>query len=346
MYIDEQNPHGGDIYTHRGCLDFSANINPFGMPAAVRAAAESAVAQSVAYPDPACRALAEKLALYEGVPRRMILCGNGAAELIYAFAYALPKEKPVLLICPAFCEYAAACSAADLPLAQYFLKRENGFRADADLLSADFAAYGAVMLASPNNPTGVSIDLSLLEEMAKRGVRLFCDMCFDDLTDTPRREEVSRLLLRYPNLVVLKAFTKSFAMPGLRLGYAMCADGEFLCRMSQKTQGWNVSLPAQAAGVAALSCGDWLCDTVRVISAERRRIAESLRAMGLAVYASETDFLLVYAKCDLYSRLLARGILVRDCANYPGLGKGFYRIAVRLPGENDRLLSTMKEVLS
>ena len=112
MLLNGKNPHGGDIYTHKGLLDFSANINPFGIPEPVRKAAEESLYNCTSYPDPYCRELRKKLSEHEGMPEAWILCGNGAAELIYSFAYSLPKEKPVLLVSPTFSEYQSALSAA------------------------------------------------------------------------------------------------------------------------------------------------------------------------------------------------------------------------------------------
>lgn len=346
MLLSEKNRHGGDIYTHRGFLDFSANINPFGMPEKVRLAAARAVGKSEVYPDPYCRALREKLAAAEGVLPEHVLCGNGAAELIYAFAYALPKDKPALIVGPTFCEYEAALSAAGIPVAHYLLPAENGFAPDTRIPDADLSAFCALILCTPNNPTGKCVDPALLEELCARADRLFADLCFLDLTDAPGRYGLPALLKKYKNLVALRALTKSFAMPGLRLGYALSCDKDFLSAMAQKTQSWNVSLPAQAAGSAATDCAAWLRACVSAISAERARLAEALEALGVKVYPGEANFLLLHSEKDLYGALYDKKILVRDCGDIYGLGKGYVRIAVRLPKENDRLLAAVKEVLS
>ena len=125
----------------------------------------------------------------------------------------------------------------------------------------------------------------------------------------------------------------------------LCSDEAFLLTMSEKAPCWNVSIPAQAAGCAALDCKDWLSDTVKNISRERERVSASLRSLGIKVCPGEANFLLLYSETDLYGMLLEKGILVRDCSNYQGLRKGFIRIAVRKPEENDQLLSAVREVL-
>ena len=345
MLIDKRSPHGGDVYTQPARLDFSANVNPAGMPPPVRQALEASAAQAAVYPDPYCTALRRGLSQAEGVPERWILCGNGAAELIYSFAYALPKDRPALVVSPAFSEYETACAAAGVPTERYLLREADGFSLTEAILALDLSRYAAVFLASPNNPTGIAVAPPLLRALARRGVRMLFDVCFLSLTDAPDRYELPALLAECPNVTALCAFTKSYAMAGVRLGYALSADGAFLSRMSEMAPCWNVSTPAQAAGAAALGCGGWLRASVREISAERRRLTEALAALGLAVWPGEANFLLLRAPRGLGDNLRARGILVRDCAGYAGLAPGFFRVAVRTRGENDELIQTIREVL-
>ncbi|MGN1074024.1 MAG: aminotransferase class I/II-fold pyridoxal phosphate-dependent enzyme, partial [Eubacteriales bacterium] len=208
-------------------LDFSANINPCGMPEAVRQALIRAAADCTAYPDPYCTALREKIAAAERVPESCVLCGNGAAELIYQYAYALPKDRPALIAAPSFCEYEQALCAAGIAAEHYLLREEDGFRLTGDFLRTDFSRYGAVFLCSPNNPTGITAEPALIRAAAASGVRLFCDFCFLDLTETPEKYDIPALIRDYPNLTVLRAFTKSYAMAGVRLGYMLCGDAAF-----------------------------------------------------------------------------------------------------------------------
>lgn len=344
MLIKEKNPHGGDIYSHKAALDYSSNINPFGIPERVKNAVENAINKCTAYPDPYCRKLRSKLSESEKLPEETIICGNGAAELIYAFAYSLPKDRPSLIVSPTFSEYQTALSAAGISAEHYILEEQNGFEVDDRILETDFSRYGSLIICTPNNPTGKTVRPELLEKIAATGIRILCDVCFLDLTDRPDLYDVPALVRKYKNVVFLKAFTKSFAIPGLRLGYALCSDADFLESMSQKSPCWNVSLPAQEAGCAALECGKWLSDCVEVISKERKRLEESLGAMGIKVFPGESNYLLLYSEDELCESLLERGILVRDCSNYIGLKKGYVRIAVKLPEQNDRLLSAVKEV--
>ena len=346
MLINEKSPHGGDIYSNHVRLDFSANLNPAGTPEAVREAIVKAAESCAAYPDPYCAELREGIARAEGVPCESVLCGNGAAELVYAFAYALPKEKKALIVSPTFCEYETALNAAEIEADHYVLTEENGFVVTDALLKADLTRYGAVFLCSPNNPTGITVAPGIIRALANTGVRLFLDLTFLDLTDAPDQYDIPALISDHPNIVILRAFTKSYAMAGVRLGYVLCGDEAFLAAMSRKTQCWNVSSLAQAAGVAALSCGDWLRKSVQTISRERVRVTAELRQLGVRVYPGEANFLLLYAEADLCGEMLRRGVLLRDCSNYVGLRKGFVRIAVRTKEENDALLAALREALT
>ncbi len=250
-----------------------------------------------------------------------------------------------MIVSPAFSEYQAALSAAGIQVELFMLDERKGFVLDDSILNINFSRYSALFVCTPNNPTGITVRPELLIKLAETGVRLFCDMCFMDMTASPDRYDLPGMLKKYPDLVILKAFTKSFAVPGLRLGYALCSDGEFLAEMSEKSPCWNVSIPAQKAGCAALDCKKWLSGTVKAIARERERVAAALHSMGIKVFPGEANYLLLYSEKDLYSILLEKGILVRDCSNYKGLRKGYIRIAIRKAEENDRLLSAMKEVL-
>ena len=348
MLLSGKSPHGGDIYHNRGVLDFSANINPMGMPDPVKAALVRAAERSDVYPDPYCTALREALSEVESVPADGILCGNGAAELIYLYAYALRDRdaRPALIVEPTFCEYEAALRAAGIPVERHMLREEDGFRLTEEILGTDFGRFSAVFLCSPDNPTGIAADPALIRGLAGTGARMFFDFCFLDLTEDPDRYGIPGLIRERPNVTVLRAFTKSWAMAGVRLGYVLFSDGSFLAAMSEKSQCWNVSVPAQEAGLAALGCRAWLRESVRRISSERERLAGALRSLGLTVLPGEANYLLCRASRDLLPLLRERGILVRDCSDYPGLGAGWFRCAVRTPEENDTLLRALEEVLT
>ena len=346
MLFQQINPHGGDTFGHPGALDFSANINPFGMPEPVRAAVLRSIDAAEVYPDPFCRALKKALAEKNGLDPDSLLFGSGAAELIYQFAYSLPRDLKAAVVCPAFSEYEAALKAAGVPVQPLELPPEKDFAPDEDLLLLDPSGCSALIVCSPANPTGLSLKAGLLEALAERYPAVLCDLSFLELSDHPEEYDIPVLAARHPNIVFLFSFTKSFAVPGLRLGYAVCSDAARLRKMSEKTPCWNVSAAAQAAGLAALDCKDWLAGCTARIRRERERLRRELSACGLKVWNSEANFLFFSSKRPLAAALAEKGLLIRDCSNFRGLGEGYYRIAVRLPAENDRLIAAIKEVLS
>ena len=147
-------------------------------------------------------------------------------------------------------------------------------------------------------------------------------------------------------MFVARAFTKMHAIPGLRLGYGITSDTELMERMSRARQPWSVSIPAQEAGIAALSEEEALkTEKTRIlIQAERARMEQELAGLGIHVIPSEANFILMQSSMNLAEQLKGKGILIRDCGNYRGLEKGWYRAAVRLQEENDLLLKAVREI--
>lgn len=349
MLYQTENPHGGDLYGRTVFLDFSANTNPLGTPPAVRQAVIDAAELLNQYPDPYCRALVAALADFEQVPEAWILCGCGAAELIFSFCAAV-KPRRALELAPTFSEYATALEAMGSAVDRYPLESVNDFSLTAEFFS--FLAAGqwdALFLCNPNNPTGQTIPHPLLEEILglcrKKHIRLFVDECFLDLTDGGRDLSLKPFLRDHPELFLLKAFTKSYGMAGLRLGYCLSADSDLLRAMGRTVQPWNVSLPAQAAGVAALGEREFLRRTRAVIHEERAWLRERLTGLGLQVFPSQANYLLVRGRPDLCEKLLEQGILARSCANYHGLGPEYLRLAVKRHEENETLIAALRDIL-
>ncbi len=348
MYYQTKNPHGGDIYGEPVELDYSANTNPLGVPPAVIAAAAEALTRADRYPDPYCRALVKAIAAAEKVPADCILCGNGASGLIFSFCAAARPRKAAALA-PTFSEYAATAGLFGCETVLYPLRQELGFLPGRDFLEWLRAREPeAVFLCNPNNPTGRLLPRELIIEALtlckQTNARLFVDECFLELASGG--ESLKGVLAEYPGLFLLRAFTKSYGMAGLRLGYCLCADKALLGRMAALTPPWDVSAPAQAAGAAALGEGDFLRRAVALIDRERPRLKAALEALGLWVCPSDVNYLLFRGPESLLGDLRKKGIALRDCANFPGLGPGWYRMAVRTEEENDRLLAAMKECLS
>ena len=346
--------HGGDWAGYRaefGCdaLDFSANVSPLGLPAGVAAAITNALPTADRYPDPLCRELRAALAGAEGVPADWILCGNGAADLIFRLALAV-RPRRALLPAPTFAEYEAALQTVGCAVQRVFLREENEFAVTEEFIDAVTPETDIVFLCQPNNPTGQMTPPALVERLVRRcaecGAVLVVDECFLDFLPDRDAWTAKQLLRDAPQLIILKAFTKLYAMAGVRLGYALCGDATLLEKMRGAGQPWAVSSLAQAAGLAALQETAYAGAVRALIAEQRPRMAAGLRALGLRVMDGQANYLLFRATPDFGEKLRRRGAVVRSCANYPGLDAAWYRTAVRTAEENTRLLQIMGEILA
>lgn len=339
--------HGGDIYTYKPRVDYSANINPLGPAQRVVEAIQKSIPLSDHYPDVSCRKLRSCLMEAEKVPMEYILCGNGAADLIFNLVLSEKPKKAVLAI-PSFAEYGQALDTVGCEIIYYQMKAESGYQMQADYLEYLSEDVDMIFLCTPNNPTGQLPDrellVSILDKCRKNHIRMVMDECFIDFTEHPK-EHSMKPYLEAKELVILKAFTKFYALPGIRLGYALTSDLELLGRMKKSRQPWGVSVPAQAGGIASLEEKD-LPDTVRAyVTKERKYLMQELSKLGIRYYPPAANFILLYSRHDLFSLLKGKGYLIRDCSNYRGLTKGYYRIAVRTHMENELLIEALGEIV-
>lgn len=340
--------HGGDVYRYQNCIDFSSNCNPLGPPeGVVRAAAESA-SRIAAYPDVQCEKLREALALYEGTSPGMLYLGNGAAEVIFSLCLALKPEK-ALVPAPSFAEYEQALNSVGCQVVHVYLKEETGFQVDGSFIEAiERERPQAVFLCNPNNPTGVltprELMVRILETCEKTGSLLVVDECFNDFVRNREDYTLKAYLAGHTSLFLLKAFTKRYAMAGVRLGYGLSADQVLLDRMEQVTQPWNVSTIAQAAGVAALQEEEYVEQGRRLVWKEQEYLKTELEKLGYKLYDSRANYLFFYSRFPLWESCRKQGILIRDCSNYPGLGPGYYRAAVRTHEENQQLVQVLRSM--
>lgn len=341
--------HGGDVYSRDYKIDYSANINPLGPPEGVLRAVRESAAMIQNYPDVSQRRLRQALAEQEQVPEEWLVLGNGAAELIFALCMA-KKPGRALLALPGFAEYEEALRACGCRISWYERKEERGFLLEEDYLEKITPGMDMLFLCNPNNPTGTLTDRTLLRRIADRcrkyHVLMAVDECFIDFTDQPEEYSVKSWIGEYPNLFVLKAFTKLYAMPGLRLGYAICGDRQATELIRGVTQPWNISVPAQEAGVAALQEKEYVKRSRAVVKEERACLTQGLRSLGFTVWEGGANFLFFKGDADLAGLCEKRGYLIRDCSNYRGLSKGYFRIAVRTRRENEELLEALKDICS
>ncbi|WP_250228072.1 threonine-phosphate decarboxylase CobD [Anaeropeptidivorans aminofermentans] len=344
--------HGGDIESYRRKygkkpLDFSANINPLGLNRAVKEAILQELDNLPPYPDPFCRSLREKTASYENIKEAYILFGNGAADLIFRIAL-VAKPKKALLLAPTFSEYEQALQTVDCAIEYYFLKEDKEFSLDEDIVDR-LNDIDILFLCNPNNPTGIAEEkesvLKILKKCKEKNIILVLDECFNDFLEEPEKYSLKDELAYFDNLIILKSFTKFFAMAGIRLGYLLTSNREVLEKLYYSAQPWAVSTIAQVAGIASLSDIAYIEKTKTVIKEERAYLKKELSDIGFKVYPSMANYIFFSSEMKDLNKLAEKeGILIRSCGNYRGLSEDYYRIAVRSREENEALIEAFKEI--
>ena len=343
--------HGGDVYSYAEAyggapLDLSANINPFGIPEKVRQAMHAAVEDCTRYPDPFCRAARRAIGAAENISPDWLYCGSGAADVLDRLAAVL-HPKTALLTAPTFAEYERTLAGADVRF--HLLREDEGFAVTERILSDITPKIDVVYLCNPNNPTGRTVEPQLLhrvvEKCAQNDIWLIVDECFNDFLTDGARHTLKDRLADYPGLVILRAYTKMYAVPGVRFGWCMTANTELIEGLYRAGQPWNVSVIAQACAAAAAGEPEYAAQTAARIEQERTYLTEELTRRGLTIYPGEANFLLFRSQDEaLHDKLAARGVLIRNCANYRGLGAGYYRVAVKTREDTARLLAALDSI--
>lgn len=339
--------HGGPVslalgFGSEGLLDYSQNINPLGTPPATLEAARRALyEQSGRYPDLDYAGLREALAAYLGTSPEKLVPTNGGAEALFLAARAAGPGKALVLE-PTFSEYAAAAAAAGMGVARRVARRrEDGFRLDPGALD-DLVGISVVFLCNPNNPTGDYLDRLEVLEVAARvreaGAALVVDEAFADFAPG-----ISVAAEVGEGLLVARSFTKFFAIPGLRLGCLVCDDAAGVQALQPS---WPVNAVASAAGISAARETAFAETSIRVVKRLREELLGWLGALpGIEPFAGAANFLLARGPVGLSERLARRGVLVRGCDPFVGLGPGYFRVAVRTEAENRRLVAAIREEL-
>ena len=347
----EINQHGGDIYAEgipKNIIDFSASINPYGMPGTVAQAAMQALSGCCHYPDAFCRELRREIGAREHVLPEHIFCGGGAADILFRLLLARRPQK-LLLPVPTFAEYTAAAKLAGCEIVPWKLSEQNCFDLTEDFWNAVTQDIDAVIICNPNNPTGRRIPPWLvkkgMERCVQTGTTLIVDECFHDFLDEP--QTMAGELNGNPHVVLLRSYTKMYAIPGIRIGYCMSTDTALLQRMYDTGAPWSVSVIAQACGIAAAQDQTYAQQTRALLAPQRDLLQDGLKALGCDVIPSAANFILfripnVY---DAAERVKKYGVMIRSCANFAGLDADWYRIAVRRAFENQKLLQILEQVI-
>lgn len=344
--------HGGESID-RTEYDFSVNLNPLGMPACAVRELSSDRSTFENYPDTHCTALRQKLSEMWEVPKEQIVCGAGAAEILYRLPSALELKK-VLLYVPSFTEYERALLMNKTEICRLAAGAENDFAPAGEFLTADSDA-DAIIISDPVNPSGRLMKPDdyrrLLEWCSATETTLIVDECFMDFVPEESQRAKRELLRAFPeaDVITIRSFTKIYSMAGLRIGYAVFRDAGKAAVTAACGPPWIVPGPAQRAALAAmLDDTGYLERTEQLIQCERKRLSEGLEKCGLKVYGSDANYLLFEGPVFLGSSLESCGLKVRECTDYRGLPRMedriFYRAAVRSEVENGILLERIEQI--
>ncbi|MGA3352087.1 MAG: histidinol-phosphate transaminase [Acidimicrobiales bacterium] len=305
------------------------------------------------YPDREATALRSALANHHGVRTEQVFCANGSNEAIQCLllAYGGPG-RPVMAFEPTYALHSHIARLTGSPVVEG--RRDEAFRVDpaelARTVGVAAGLYGAAapavtFLCSPNNPTG---GLETPESIEAALERVPGIVAVDEAYGQFAPWSALELVTSEPRLVVLRTFSKTWAMAGLRLGYAI-ADPDVIASMSNVALPYHLDALKQAAGRVALRFGDEMRARVAAIIEERGRVAADLSELGLEVWPSDSNFILFRTGSKdgsaVWQGLLEHSVLIRDVSGWPGLD-GCLRVTIGTPSENDRFLSALRSVLS
>lgn len=334
--------HGGDVYRNHVDLDFSVNVNPLGTPECVKEALHRAVDMCGKYPDMETERLGEAVSTFLGMPEEYLLFGNGASELFMAVVHGI-KPKKVVIPVPSFYGYEYAAKSVDSEIIYYELSRENNFCVTEDISRVLTEDVDLLFLANPNNPIGNLLDTGLMKKLLlhcrDKGIYVAADECFIEFCGN----QFSFLpeIWNFEHLILVRTFTKIFSIPGVRIGYLVCKSEALHTKIAGQLPEWNLSCFAQEAGCVCAKQTGFIAETENYIKIERQYLEHGLMQTGSGIFPSVANFITIYSEKPFYEKLLKKGILIRDCSNFRGLGKGFYRIAVKNRNENKMLLENL-----
>ena len=337
----ERYEHGGQIYDATGkagdWLDFSANINPLGLSGKILRTLEENLRGIVNYPDTNATELKQAISTRYAVPKENLVLLNGAAEFFYLYLN-VARPKRVIIPMPGFGEYERAARAAGCEVKFVVMSAEENFALDVDKVRADLSPADCVILGRPNNPTGNLLAIKKILRLAEVANVLVDESFIDFLNVESARKFVSE------KISVVQSLTKIFAIPGLRLGFAVVEEN-FARRLNFAKDVWNVNFLAQKAGVAALADEEFLLRTRAWLEVERKFFVERLQNLrGMKVFPPSVNFVLMRHERaeEILNNLRGEKILLRSCANFVGLDGNYIRSAIRSREENLRLLSALE----
>ncbi len=349
------NFHGGDIYKYKeDILDFSSNINPLGIPESFRRMIIERFEDFTRYPDIEYKEVRKKIASYINIlDNRYILPGNGAVELIYKLAASSGKERAAGLR-PTFSEYSRGAKTAGMEYYDIPAFKEDYAGIDAEKLLAEIKPRSLVIICNPNNPTGTLIPKNIMKGIAADLMEMDCQLIIDEafieFTEDYSDNSMVDLIEKYDNVTVIRAATKFFGMPGIRLGYAVSANKETIRAAKELMEPWNLNTAAVIAALSIFDDRNYIEVSREWIRSERKYLFQELQKISnLKVYPSASNFHLlkimgnITTAAVLKEDMIKRGILIRTAEGFNGLSEFDFRLAVKDRQSNNKALEALRE---
>lgn len=342
--------HGGDVISYSDrfegeIIDFSSNINPLGPPEGLKDAINAAYAELVCYPDIRYRELKANVAAYLGCDQEQVILGNGAMEIINNVCLLFER---IVVFTPCFIEYirrpeVLGKRVLKLPLAE-------GFSIDFQKLENCLQAGDLLILGNPNNPTGLRIPEPVLKAVydlvVSRGAFLLLDEAFFEFC--PADYDSISLFKTQSNVCIVRAATKFFALPGLRLGYGF-APTRFAKKYAEIEMPWSVNAFANAAGRCIFKDKAYIERTKKYINREREYMLKSLSQIKwVKVFNSHANYILLkllkYDEDIVFDEFIKQGFMIRKASSFDGLDKSYIRVAVKDHQSNQRLINLFQKL--
>ena len=337
-------------------VSFGANVNPLGLSQSLKEKLQNHIDVITSYPDRDYKELREIIAAYCGVLPEYVVTGNGSTELI-SLLISQRKTKHALVLGPSYSEYERELSLAKAKTSVFLLKEENNFKVDMDdFVDALKDDVDFLILCNPNNPTSSAIlnkDLKkILDVCKKRGIFVMIDETYVEFA--PHVSEVTAMpfIGKYENLMVLRSVSKFYATPGLRFGYGVTGNKEFLSTLKAKQNPWSLNSVAEFAGKQMFTDNEYIGKTRALILTERSKMIDRLNTFRyVKVYDAYANFIFLrilkdgITSFDVFEHAIKKKMMIRDCSSFEGLDGEYIRFCIMSPEDNQKLLDCLEEIL-
>jgi L-threonine-O-3-phosphate decarboxylase len=347
--------HGGNLrelsdrnnIDSQSILDFSASINPLGPIPELKVILDNALPDIIHYPDYGYKELTAAISTFGGWDESMIVPGNGASELLYAVPHLQPFKRALIAV-PSYNDYAESARHAGIPVEYYHNDESNNFQIDINVFSSIIRPLDIIIIGRPNNPTCTVLTTGEVQRLccAHKDSFFVIDESFIEFTS---HETIANHTIP-ENVMMIRSMTKFYAIPGLRLGYAVGAP-HHISQLKQYCIPWSINCIAAKAGIASLENTSYQHRSRETMQCLMFDFFKKLSVLpGIRVYPANCNFFLIKLSSpltgsNLHSQLIRKGIAIRQCANFRGLDDTYMRIAVRSEQENAVLISELNNIL-